>query len=162
MAEKYDWDKIKKDYITGNMTYEKLCEKYGIKRHKTLEERAAKEKWGELRGEYRGEIEKITLQKEAKKKAKKTEKVKKRISEVSDKLLDRVFDLAGSVCKAGDLKDLTTALSNIQRISGIKSEADQREQEARIDALVKQVEKNASSGPQTVNVVITGAEEYAE
>lgn len=162
MAAKYDWDNIKKEYITGNITYEKLCEKHGIKRRKTLEERAAKEKWGDLRGEYRGEIEKISLQKEAKKKAKKTEKVKKRISEVNDKLLDRVFDLADSVYKAGDLKDLTTALSNIQRISGIKSEADQREQEARIDALVYQVEKKISSGPQTVKVIIEGSEEYAE
>ncbi len=162
MAQKYDWDKIKKDYITGKSTYSELCEKYGIKRHKTLEERAADEKWVELRGEYRGEIEKISLQKEAKKKAKKTEKTRKRIYEVSDKLLDRIFELADTCCNAGAIKDLSTALSNIQRISGIKSDADQREQEARIDTLINQVARNTAGGPQTVNVVITGAEEYAD
>lgn len=162
MAQKYDWDKIKKDYITGKSTYSELCEKYGIKRHKTLEERAADEKWVELRGEYRGEVEKISLQKEAKKKAKKTEKDRKRIYEVSEKLLDKIYEMAGSVKKPGDLKDLTSALGNIQRIRGIKSEADQREQEARTDAFIKQIEKNVASGPQTVNVVITGAEEYAD
>ena len=162
MAQKYDWDKIKKDYITGKMTYTALCKKYGIKRQKTLEERAASERWVELRGEYRGEVEKLSLQKEAKKKAKETEKTRKRISEVSDKLLDKIFVLADCVCKAGDIKDLTTALSNIQRVCGIKSEADQREQAARTEALINQVERKASDGPQRVNVVITGAEEYAD
>lgn len=162
MAQKYDWDKIKKDYITGKLTYTELCEKYGIKRHKTLEERAAEEKWVELRGEYRGEVEKISLQKEAKKKAKKTEKTRRRISEVSDKLLDKIFVLADKANTAGAIKDLTTALSNIQRVCGIKSEADQREQAARTDALINQIERNVSGGPQTVNVVITGAEEYAD
>lgn len=162
MAQKYDWDLIKKEYITGKATYSELCEKYEIKRHKTLEERAAREGWGNLRGEYRGEIEKISLQKEAKRKAKKVEKKRKRIYEVSDRLLDRLLKIAETVTKAGDLKSLTSALSDIQRINGIKSEADQREQEARIDAIINQVERNVSSGPQTVNVVITGAEEYAD
>ena len=41
-------------------------------------------------------------------------------------------------------------------------EAKKREQQARIDALLSSVEKNATGGPQTVNVVITGAEEYAD
>ena len=162
MAEKYDWGKIKKEYITGNKTYEKLCEEYGIKRRKTLEERAAKEKWGDLRGEYRGEIQKISLEREAKKKAKAMEKAEKNVNKVCDKLLDKIFEMADRVYKAGDLKSLTSALTDVQKIKGIKSEDDRKEQAARIKALLQSVERNAETGPQTVKVIIEGSEEYAE
>ena len=134
MAQKYDWDKIKKDYITGKSTYTELCEKYGIKRHKTLEERAADEKWVELMGEYRGEIQKISLEREAKKKAKAMEKAEKKVSKVCDKLLDTIFEMADKVKKAGDVKSLTSALTDVQKMKGIKSEDDRKEQAARIKA----------------------------
>lgn len=162
MAAKYDWDNIKKEYITGNITYEKLCEKYGIKRRKTLEERASKEKWGDLRGEYRGEIQKISLEREAKKKAKAMEKAEKKVSKVCDKLLDTIFEMADKVKKAGDVKSLTSALTDVQKMKGIKSEDDRKEQAARIKALLQSVERNAETGPQTVKVIIEGSEEYAE
>lgn len=162
MAQKYDWDKIKKDYITGNQTYSELCEKHGIKRHKTLEERAADEKWVELRGEYRGEKEKKKLEEIARKKAKKEARDEIRVDNTVNKLLKRISEIAETVKKPGDIKSLTSSLIDIQKLKGIKSEDDRREQQARISALLQSVEKNAASGPQTVNVVITGAEEYAD
>ncbi len=162
MAQKYDWDKIKKDYITGDCTYNDLCEKYGIKRYKTLAERAADEKWGDLRVEYRGEIERISLERDVKKKAKAMEKAEKKVSKVCDKLLDTIFEMADKVKKAGEVKSLTSALTDVQKMKGIKSEDDRKEQAARIKALLQSVERNAETGPQTVKVIIEGSEEYAE
>ncbi len=162
MAQKYDWDKIKKDYITGKSTYSELCEKYGIKRHKILEERAADEKWVELRGEYRGEKEKKELEEIARKKAKKAARDEMSVDKACNKLLKKISDLTEKALKASEIKSLTSALADIHKIKGIKSEDDRLEQKARINALVQSVEKKASAGPGTVNVVITGAEEYAD
>lgn len=44
MARKVDWEKIKTEYITGNISYRKLAEKYKIALT-TLTSRAKKEKW---------------------------------------------------------------------------------------------------------------------
>ncbi len=162
MAQKYDWDKIKEDYITGKNTYAELCEKYGIKRHKTLEERAAAEKWVDLRGNYRGEKEKKKLEEIARKNAKKAAKDKTSVDKTCNSLLKRIAVLAEKVIKPGDIKSLTSALMDICKMKDIKSDDDRREQQARISALLSSVEKNTTNGPQTVNVVITGADEYAE
>lgn len=162
MAQKYDWDKIKKDYITGNFTYDELCEKYEIKRHKTLEERAAAEKWVEQRGKYRGEKEQKELEEIARKKAKKAARDEMTVDKVCNKLLKRISAMADSVFKASDIKDLSSALSNICKIKGVKSEDDRKEQRARIDAMLNTVEKNMNGGPAAVEIHITGAEEYAE
>ena len=162
MAQKYDWDKIKKDYITGNFTYDELCEKYEIKRHKTLEERAAAEKWVDLRGKYRGEKEQKELEEIARKNAKKAARDEACVDKACNKLLKRIAEMAEKINKPGDIKSLTSALIDIHKMKGIKSEGDKREQQARINALLSSVEKNATGGPQTVNVVITGAEEYAD
>lgn len=162
MAAKYDWDKIKKDYITGNFTYDELCEKYEIKRNKTLEERAAEEKWVEQRGKYRGEKEQKELEEIARKKAKKAARDTVKVDKVCDKLLSRITDMTDKVFKAADIKDLTTALANICKIKGVKSEADRKEQNAKIDMMLNSMERNLNGGPAAVEIHITGAEEYAE
>lgn len=48
-----DWRKIKREYITTDTSYRKLCEKYGVNR-RTLEDRASKEGWVDLRRQRRG------------------------------------------------------------------------------------------------------------
>lgn len=123
-----DWKKIKKEYIAGGISYRKLAEKHGVS-HGTLRNVAAREHWTELR-------DKVVT--------KEGEKVVDAISTRNAKL-DKAVDLAlEAACKylsapgqlrAVDLKDVTTALKNLRDLKGIKSEADMKEQQARIEAL---------------------------
>lgn len=162
MATVYDWDLIKKEYITGDITYEKLCEKFGVKRFKTLAEKASEEGWVSEREKYREEVQRIALQKNAEKKAKKMQKDEKKVDKACDKLLDKLIKIIDITHTAGGIKNLTEALQNIQRIKGIKSEDDRKEQSARIKNLLHQVEKDEEKGPETVKIIIAGDEEYAQ
>lgn len=161
MAARYDWLNIKKEYVTGEITYEELAGKHGI-RFKTLAERAASEEWVKEREKYREEIERITLEKAAKKKAKEMQKAEKSVNKVCDKLLDKISELIVNVRKAGDVKSLTSALTDIQKLKGIKSEEDRKEQAARIRVLLHSVEKDVDKGPETVKIIIEGNEEFAD
>ena len=123
-----DWKKIKKEYIAGGISYRKLAEKHGVS-FNTLEKVARREGWCELR-----------RQADEKAATKAVEAISTRNAK-----LDKAVDLAlEAACKylsapgqlrAVDLKDVTTALKNLRDLKGIKSEADMKEQQARIEAL---------------------------
>ena len=123
-----DWKKIKKEYIAGGISYRKLAEKHGVS-FNTLEKVARREGWCELR-----------RQADEKAATKAVEAISTRNAK-----LDKAVDLAlEAACKylsapgqlrAVDLKDMTTALKNLRDLKGIKSEADMKEQQARIEAL---------------------------
>lgn len=165
MDEVYDWLNIKKEYVTGKMSYKKLAENHGI-RLNTLTERAAKEGWVQDRVKFREDLEEKTIEemkkKAARQNAKQRIKDSKEVNKVSSKLLTVVLTLSEKISTAKELKTLTSALLDIQKLKGIKSEDDMKEQAARISVLLKSAEKNASGGPTAVNVVISGADEYAE
>ena len=123
-----DWKKIKKEYIAGGISYRKLAEKHGVS-FNTLEKVARREGWCELR-----------RQADDRAATKAVEAISTRNAK-----LDKAVDLAlEAACKylsapgqlrAVDLKDVTTALKNLRDLKGIKSEADMKEQQARIEAL---------------------------
>ena len=123
-----DWRKIKKEYIAGGISYRKLAEKHGVS-FNTLEKVARREGWCELR-----------RQADERAATKAVEAISTRNAK-----LDKAVDLAlEAACKylsapgqlrAVDLKDVTTALKNLRDLKGIKSEADMKEQQARIEAL---------------------------
>lgn len=165
MADRYDWPNIKKEYVTGKMSYKKLAEMHDI-RLNTLTERAADEGWVQERVKYREEIEQKTLEelkkKTARQNAKQRIKDSKEVNRVSNKLLEQVLSLADKVKSAKELKSLTSALLDIQKLKGIKSDDDMKEQAARIKALLHSVEKDIDKGPETVKVIIEGNGEYAE
>lgn len=54
-----DWINIKNEYISTNISYRKLAEKYGVSRS-NLEKRAKSEKWADLRKHQHGKIEEET------------------------------------------------------------------------------------------------------
>lgn len=149
-----DWKKIKAEYIAGGTSYRKLAEKYGVPRS-NIERRAKAEKWTKLRGQAEGKAEAKIIEKVSKKQAAKADK----IVDVADKLLDRIAETLASmdVVNGTMLKDLSTALKNVKEIKGFKSEADMREQEARIAKLVKE----ATASDDTTNeisITIEGGE----
>lgn len=49
------WQQIAAEYITGDLSYEKLAQKYNMKRH-TVCRKALEEKWGDQRKAYREKV----------------------------------------------------------------------------------------------------------
>ena len=151
-----DWQKIKTEYITTDTSYRKLAQKYGLDQA-TIAQRGKKEDWVGIRKQKASETQaKIIDAVEGRKVDRAT-----RLQNVADKLLDKVEALV----ETGDLvlmnsqamKHLSGVLKDIKEIQMIRSDADMREQEARIANLRKQAEKEDDS---STEVTITfGSEE---
>lgn len=153
-----DWKRIKAEYIAGGTSYRKLAEKYSVS-FNTLKTRAKEEQWYDLR-----------QQKEHKTTTKIVESLSDKDAEkavdiigVADRLLEKIFEAAEFVHDTQSIKQLTSAIKDIKEIKGIKSEADMREQEARINKLRKEAEKEDDTVKE-IEVVFTaaGPEEWNE
>lgn len=62
MARKVNWEQIKTEYVTGDISYRKLAEKHGVP-FNTLKDRAVPEKWYEARKKHRNRIATKSIQK---------------------------------------------------------------------------------------------------
>ena len=154
-----DWQAIKTEYITTDTSYRKLAQKYGVN-HAVIGQRAKAEKWVNLRRQHIDKTQTKTLNTISNKQA---DRAAKLIS-VSDLLLDKVKSLIEDTPEVlivpQNIKHISGVLKDIKDIQMIKSEADLREQEARIDKLRKEamVEKENNE----VKVTMTGElEEYS-
>ena len=126
-----DWKRIKAEYIAGGTSYRKLAEKYGVS-FTTLTRTAQREDWVGLRQQAEDiattKIVDVVSHKEAEKAV--------NIIDVADKLLCKLSELMDTVViDTQSFKQLTSALKDLKEIKGYKSEADMREQEARIKKL---------------------------
>lgn len=136
-----DWKAIKTEYITTDTSYRKLAEKYGIDQA-TIARRAKKEDWVSSRQQHD-----IKTQAEMQAAVGK-EQVDRasRLNDVADKLLAKVElyvdSLEGTPISTQSMKYLSGVLKDIKEIKGIKSDADMREQEARIAKLRREAEKD--------------------
>jgi uncharacterized protein YjcR len=155
-----DWQAIKTEYITTDTSYRKLAQKYGVNAT-NIAKRASKEKWVDERNKNASKTLSKTLNAIGSKQAERTAK----LIGVSDLLLDKVKSLLEAdeklLVDTSIMKDVSVILKNLKDIQMIRSEADLREQEARIDKLRKEamVEKENNE----VKVTIKGElEEYSE
>ena len=62
MARKVNWEKIKTEYITGDISQRKLAEKYGVP-YSTLRDRARKDTWFKQRKKSRQKVVSKSVQK---------------------------------------------------------------------------------------------------
>lgn len=65
---KWDWDKLRTEYICGNISLLKLSEKHGVP-YKTINHRSTKERWGQQKIEYRSRVGRRAVEKLATKAA---------------------------------------------------------------------------------------------
>lgn len=137
-----DWKRIKAEYIAGGTSYRKLAEKYGVS-FNTLKTRAREEQWYELR-----------QQKDHKTTTKVIESLSDKESEIDDKyfrIVDKLLNKAEATVDAVDewhptlLKEMATTMKYLKECKGIKSDADMREQEARINKLRKEAEDDVQT-----------------
>lgn len=152
-----DWKRIKAEYIAGGTSYRKLAEKYKVKLS-ALRSVAEREKWVELKA-----------QTQHKTNTKLTEtvsdiEVKKAVDiiDVADKLLEKIEAVAEMVSDPDSIKKLTSAIKDLKDIKGIKSDADMREQEARINKLRKEAEREDDTTNEIEIVFNAGEEAWNE
>ena len=148
-----DWNTIKAEYIAGGTSYRKLAEKYNVPRT-TLERKAKDEKWAELRRQAEGKAEAKIINAISNQNA----KIDTKYFSLVDKLLDRAAEVIEqtSAWNAVTIKEMASAMKYLKECKGVKSDADMREQEARIDKLRKEAEKEDDSIKE-IEVVLTAA-----
>ena len=136
-----DWQKIETEYITTDTSYRKLAEKYGMDQA-TISRRAKKEDWVSKRQHHISETQAKTLNAISKKQV---DRAANLIS-VADQLLAKVKSLletdAEILSDTQSMKHISSVLKDIKDIQMIRSDADMREQEARIKNLQRQAEKD--------------------
>jgi hypothetical protein len=139
-----DWNAIRQEYITDeSSSYRKLAQKYGLS-YTSIGDKARKEGWAEQRSQYLNETLSKSINAIGKAQAKRAE----RVVNVADKLLSKIeavidtCDGEALIANTQALKHITSALKDIKDIQMIKSDADLREQEARIANLRRQAESD--------------------
>lgn len=155
------WEHIKTEYITTDITTREIAKKYGIS-YSTLAKRSAKEHWEAARKRHGSsvEAEKLEVHKEIKvEEYKSLLRAAGILSEKLCQIAENVDIEELTVNGMRDLRSLTMAIKDLADVQGIKSEADRREQEARIKNLERQSEV-AEQEP--VKVIIAGAEGFCQ
>ena len=153
-----DWKRIKAEYIAGGTSLRKLAEKYGVS-FSTIQKKSMEEKWSELRKKSRRKEEEKIIDSVSSKEAKKAVD----IIDVADKLLEKAAELMETmVVDTQSFKQLTSALKDLKEIKGYKSAADMREQEARINKLIKDAEKDDDTTNEVEVVFKAGEEAWNE
>lgn len=136
-----DWQEIKTEYITTNTSYRKLAQKYGVD-SAVIGRRAKNEEWVKLRQQHIDKTQTKTLNAISNNQANRAA----RLQTVADKLLNKVESLLEQSdpleMDTQSMKHISGVLKDIKEIQMIRSEADMREQEARIANLQRQAEKD--------------------
>ena len=136
-----DWQQIKTEYITTDTSYRKLAQKYGVNTT-NIAKRASKEKWVEERNQNASKTLSKTLNAIASQQASRAV----RLQTVADKLLTKVERLIeddeGLLADTSSMRDISRILKDLKDIQMIKSDADMREQEARIEKLRADAQRN--------------------
>ena len=154
-----DWNKIKTEYLTSDTSYRKLAQKYGVNAT-TIAKKASKEDWVSQRQQLANRTLSKTLTAVSNRQVNRAA----RLQEVADKLLNKIeaavddYNMAVLLVDRQSLRQITGALKDIKDIQMIRSEADLREQEARIAKLLKEAERE-DSGPNKVVIQIEGGED---
>ena len=154
-----DWKAIKTEYITTTSSYRKLAEKYGVSTTQICNV-GREEKWVEQREQYLNKVTAKTLEKISQQEANRAAK----IYGVADKLLLKIERMADGdkPLASKDIRALTAAVKDLKEIQNVRSELDQKEQEARIEKLRKDSEIEKENARAIEVVFDAGPEEWNE
>ena len=152
-----DWTKIKAEYIAGGTSYRKLAEKYEVKLS-ALRSVAEREKWVELKTQTQHKTNTKIVNDVSKQNA----KIDTKFFSLVDKLMQKAEETIENtpVWSVNGIKEMATALKYLKECKGVKSDADMREQEARIRSLEKQAEKEDDTVNEIEIVFNAGPEEW--
>lgn len=148
-----DGESIKREYVRSAISLNRLAQKYGTERA-ALERQAKAEHWQEARQAFRRERAEKALS------AQRLD----RLLGVTDRLLDKLSIMVDAIdptvfpCQS--LRHLSGTLKDIKDLQMLRSDADIREQEAKIESLRQKL--TVQEEKQITVVLEGGAENYGE
>lgn len=149
-----NWNEIKTEYITTDTSYRELSQKFGV-HYTNIAKRAKKENWQQLRQQQANTTQTKMVQAVERKKVDRAAK----ILDVSDLLLQKVKERIEALdaldMGSKELRQLSAAVKDLKEIQMIRSEADIREQNARIAKLQKEAERDKNEKP-TITITLEG------
>ena len=155
-----DWNAIREEYIADETSsYRKLAQKYGVSLT-AVYNRAKAEDWVGQRKQVKDKTITKSIEKISDKQSENVKKYGDMVTTMTKKLTAAI--------EAVDPKDttavrrLTASLCDLRELLGIKSDADSREQEARIANLRKQADKEDDTASEIEVVFMAGPEEWNE
>lgn len=155
-----DWNAIREEYIADETSsYRKLAQKYGVSLT-AVYNRAKAEDWVGQRKQVKDKTITKSIEKISDKQSENVKKYGDMVTTMTKKLTAAI--------EAVDPKDttavrrLTASLCDLRELLGIKSDADSREQEARIANLRKQADKDEDTANEIEVVFMAGPEEWNE
>ena len=153
------WQQIKNEYIAGEATLQDLATKYDVS-FSTIQKKSMEEKWGNLRKKKRRRTEEKIVESISNKEAKRATN----IVDVADKLIGKIAEMLdeSKPLNTQNVKNLTSALQDLAKIKGFKSEADMREQEARIAKLQREAEAANENQEEIIVTIVGDADEYSK
>lgn len=156
-----DWTRIKTEYITTQISYRELAQKYGV-HYTNIAKKAKKEDWQHQRQQHTNAVQTKAQTAVERKQVQRAS----RIEEAADMLLDKVMEFMAAsedmLVNTQSMKHISGVLKDIKEIKGIKSDADIQEQEARIAKLRKEAERDERDREPIRVVMVGDAEEYSE
>lgn len=145
-----DWAAIRNEYIASNLSQRALAKKHGVS-YVTLSKYSVREGWVALRSQRESKETARVIEKAAEKASDVTTKIYTRAEEV----LDKLGELTKNIVELSDAKLAADTLRSLKSALDVKSEADIREQEARIEKLRKEAQTEEQT--REVRVKIEGA-----
>ena len=117
-----DWNEIKIEYISSDISYRDLAAKHGVS-NSTLGRQASKGGWKRLRDDFRNDVAAKSVQKNEAHAVERMERIQK----LADCLVGKIelaiaqLDSQGEVDRAG-LRQITAAIRDIMEIQGLRAE----------------------------------------
>lgn len=138
-----DCSRIRRDYIAGKGSYRELSKKYGVPL-KTLARIAKEEGWPDLRKQAGHKAATKTVDAIADSKSVAGKKIYDAAIALIDKTMNGIQAIDPEQAKA--LKSYSGVLRDLQEVLDLRPELDIREQEARIEKLRREAEKDTDTG----------------
>lgn len=159
-GERYDWDALRREYVTTDISTTALAEKHGI-RYRTVADRCRKNGWVKDREAYRREVTVRTDEKVAEKTAENKSDILARVLVSADISSQKIADILGSgkSLKATEWEHYMNCLESIERmarsIQGILTVAQERKlkiEEERLALEKKKAEQTAVDKEVTIRI----------
>lgn len=153
-----DWNSAREEYISDeSCSYRKLASKYGVTVD-SVYKRSKAEDWQGQRKQLKEKTITKSLEKISDKKAGQAAKYNDMVDAMTAKLTAAIASVDPKDTTA--VRRLTASLCDLKELLGIKSEADSREQEARIANLRRQADREDDTASDIEVTFAAGPEEW--
>ena len=153
-----DWNAAREEYISDeSCSYRKLAKKHGVSLD-AIYRRSKSEDWQGQRQQLKEKTITKSIEKISDKKAKQAAAYNDMVDTMTAKLTAAIESVDPTDTTA--VRRLTASLCDLKELLGIKSDADSREQEARIANLRRQAEKEDDAASDIEVIFAAGPEEW--